>query len=146
VRHFNPRFVYFVPPFYIEERFILQNSLRTKNGNSSFSKPKIRCLYTRAVTDHEQVFSGVCTVNNFNTQGQNFNSIVCTKIQLLWTSWYYLQFIPQIQRNFKALVLLSSSQFLSDCELYSGLTIGENIRAGKTQVLDQNRETKGTRY
>ena len=27
----------------------------TKNGNSSFLKPKIRSLYTRAVTDQEQV-------------------------------------------------------------------------------------------
>ena len=48
-RHYNPRFVYFLPSFYIEERFILQTSYVLK------IKPKIRGLYTRAVTDQERV-------------------------------------------------------------------------------------------
>ena len=39
---------------FIEERFILQN-LCTKNGNSSYFKPKTHCLYMRAVTDHKPV-------------------------------------------------------------------------------------------
>ena len=54
-RHYNPRFVYFLPHFYIEVRFILQTTLWTKNGNSSFLKPKIRGLYSRAVSDRERV-------------------------------------------------------------------------------------------
>ena len=33
----------------------IKDSLWTKNGNSSFLKPKIRGLYTRAVTDQERV-------------------------------------------------------------------------------------------
>ena len=37
--------------------YITDNSC-TKNGNSSYFKPKIRGLYTRAVTDQE----GACTV------------------------------------------------------------------------------------
>ena len=40
---------------YIEERFILQTIYVLKNENSSFFKPKIRGLYTRAVTDQERV-------------------------------------------------------------------------------------------
>ena len=53
-RHYNPRFVYFLPHFYIEVRFILQTTLWTKNGNFSFFKPKIRGLYSRAVSDRER--------------------------------------------------------------------------------------------
>ena len=40
---------------YIEGRFILQTIYVLKNGNSSFFKPKICGLYTRAVTDQERV-------------------------------------------------------------------------------------------
>ena len=50
--------IFFTPFFtavYIEERFILQIIYVLKNGNSSFFKPKIRGLYTIAVTDQERV-------------------------------------------------------------------------------------------
>ena len=54
-RHYNPRFVYFLPLFFHKLRFILQTIYVLKNGNSSIFKPKIRGLYTRAVTDQERV-------------------------------------------------------------------------------------------
>ena len=54
-RHYNPRFVYSLPPFYIEEQFILQSIYGLKTEILHFLKPKIRGLYTRAVTDQERV-------------------------------------------------------------------------------------------
>ena len=53
-RHFNLRFVYFFPFLYWRAVYIT-DLLWTKNENSSFFKPKLRGLYTRAVTDQEQV-------------------------------------------------------------------------------------------
>ena len=43
-RHYNPRFVYFLPPFYIEEWFILQTIYVLKTEILHFFKPKIRGL------------------------------------------------------------------------------------------------------
>ena len=54
-RHYNPRFVFFLPHFSFSLRFILQTIYVLKNGNSSIFKPKIRGLYMRAVTDQERV-------------------------------------------------------------------------------------------
>ena len=55
-RHYNPRFVLFLPHFSFTLRFILLTIyICTKNKNSSFFKLKIRGLYTRAVSDQERV-------------------------------------------------------------------------------------------
>ena len=53
--HYNPRFVLFLPHFSFSLRFILQTIYVLKNENSSFFKPKIRGLYTRAVSNQERV-------------------------------------------------------------------------------------------
>ena len=42
----------------------ITDNLCTKNGNSSFFKPKIRGLYTRAVTDQERVIVARTVYNN----------------------------------------------------------------------------------
>ena len=57
-RHYNLRFVYvfFIFHFGLYWRAVYTtDKICTKNGNSSFFRPKIRSLYTRAVTDQEQV-------------------------------------------------------------------------------------------
>jgi hypothetical protein len=41
--------------FFFFTAVYITDNLCTKNGNSSFFKPKIRGLYTRAVTDQERV-------------------------------------------------------------------------------------------
>ena len=51
--HYNPRFAYFFTLFF--SAVYITDNLCTKNANSSFFKPKIRGLYTRAVTDQERV-------------------------------------------------------------------------------------------
>ena len=44
--HYNPRFVYFLPPFYIEERFILQTIYVLKTNILHFLSLK-SAVYTR---------------------------------------------------------------------------------------------------
>ena len=54
-RHYKPRLVFIFTHFSLRLRLIIQTIYVLKNGNSSFFKPKIRSLYTRAVTDQEWV-------------------------------------------------------------------------------------------
>ena len=49
------RGLYFFTSFFIWSEVYITDNLWTKNGNSSFFKPKIRGLYTRAVSNRERV-------------------------------------------------------------------------------------------
>ena len=53
-RHYKPRLVFFYPIFTLAAAYNADH-LCTKIGNSLLFKPKIRGLYTRAVTDQERV-------------------------------------------------------------------------------------------
>ena len=54
-RHYKSRLVFFFNSILTSAAAYITDNLCTKNGNSSFFQPKIRGLYTRAVTDQERV-------------------------------------------------------------------------------------------
>ena len=65
-RHYNLRFVYFFTSLLYSSAVYITDNLWTKNGNSSFFKPKIRGLYSRAVSDRERaIMARVRYVHNF---------------------------------------------------------------------------------
>ena len=59
-------YIFFCSIFTSAAAYITDNLLCTKNGNSSFFKPKIRGLYTRSVTDQERdIVARVWYINLF---------------------------------------------------------------------------------
>ena len=63
--------LYFFYPIFTSAAAYITDNLCTKNGNSSFFKPKICGLYTRAVTDQEQVIVARVRYLKY-INGQNF--------------------------------------------------------------------------
>ena len=81
------RGLYFFYDLFIWSEVYITDNLWTKNGNSSFFKPKICGLYTRAVTDRERVIMARVRylVSSGDMKQPNRITIPCHQNQWAWT-------------------------------------------------------------